>query len=295
MGLKKDTVFLLMQEGLRRPFGDAIITLGKQDVSVTYQEVQELGEKTGYCLTPLSKPTLSEKPEMRMQGFLSDQSLFRMLGFHSIRSLDVSSYEGADVIYDLNLEHLPSHLCNSADIVLDPGTIEHVFHVPNSLKNIFGMLRIGGRVIHIAPSSNHMDHGFYMFSPTLFLDYYRANHFQLQPLQVIRYRPQAIFPWKIAPYTPESFAPFSFGGLDRSMYAVYCIATKEEGSSCDQIPSQFRYQENLWVNKSESSHCSKLKQFIKKVSILYRMSLIFYRMYQKITLSRKFSTLEQGK
>ncbi len=291
MGLKKDAVFLLMREALRKPFGEAIVTLGKQDVSMTYREVQDLGKKTGYRLTPLPDPELSEKPEMRMQGFLSDRSLFRMLGFRSICSVDVCNYEGADAIYDLNADCLPESLRNSADVVLDPGTIEHVFHVPNSLKNIFGMLRVGGRVIHIAPSSNHMDHGFYMFSPTLFFDYYQANRFQLQPIQMIRYRPQAIFSWKIAPYTPESFAPFSFGGLDHSMYAVYCIATKEQASSSDQIPSQFRYQENLWIHQSEVSSFPILKHWIKKVAFLYRFSLVCYRMYKKLKLFKKFSRL----
>src|SRR5205814_1882285 len=108
----------------------------------------------------------------------------------------------ADVLFDLNCGDLPEELKESFDVVLDPGTIEHVFHIPHSLKNIFHMLRLGGRVIHISPSSNHMDHGFYMFSPTFFWDYYTANQFDLSFVKIIRYKPQWVFPWKIASYSP---------------------------------------------------------------------------------------------
>ena len=89
---------------------------------------------------------------------------------------------------------MPPELKEAFHVVLDPGSIDHVFYLPNSLKNIFQMLKIGGRCIHISPSSNHIDHGFYMFSPTLFWDYYTENKFSLNSINVIQYRPQWVYP-----------------------------------------------------------------------------------------------------
>ena len=292
MGLKKESIFLLMQEGLRCPFQGRIITLGRQDVSATYDEILGVARKIGFPVRILETIELSDKPEMKAQKMISDRSLFKMLGFDELKSIDVSSYEKADVVYDLNSEAPPQGLYQSAQVVLDPGTIEHVFHVPNSLRNIFQMLQIGGRAIHIAPSSNHMDHGFYMFSPTLFSDYYRANHFDLQPIRIIRYKPQGVFPWKISSYEPGSLHPYSFGGLDDLMYAVYCIATKNTFSTFNKVPQQYHYEKNLWGKNTISISLSGLKNFMKKSSALYRGSLYFYRIYQKFRLKRGFKTLE---
>jgi hypothetical protein len=52
-----------------------------------------------------------------------------------------------------------STLVGQFDVVLDSGTIEHVFHIPDALKNVLSLAQ-GGRVICMSPSSNHVDNGF---------------------------------------------------------------------------------------------------------------------------------------
>ena len=64
--------------------------------------------------------------------------------------------------------------------LLDSGTLEHVFHLPNALKSVVELAKVGGRVMLLSPSSNHFDHGFYMFSPTLFYDYFSANGLRIE-------------------------------------------------------------------------------------------------------------------
>jgi len=291
MGLRKESVFLLMQEGLRNPFHGKIVTLGKQDVWATFEEIERLAKEHNYPIQPVSNIELSEKAELRDQGFISDRTLFKLLGFKEIISMDASKYENADLLYDLNLDCLPPELKEAFDVVLDPGTIEHVFHVPNSLKNIFNLLQVGGRVIHISPSSNHIDHGFYMFSPTLFSDYYTANRFDLQPLKIIRYKPQPVYPWGIATYSPGEFNSFSFGGLDDAMYAVCCIAGKNDHSTSNQIPQQHNFIQNLWKQKEFSFGNSKIKSWVKSSPLFYKFCLPLLRFYKRANLRRKFKSL----
>ena len=76
MGLRKEAICLLMKEGLRQSFKGKIITLGKQDVRCTYNEVLALAQKMNYPLKQVEMPELSHKPEMKVQGFISDQPLF---------------------------------------------------------------------------------------------------------------------------------------------------------------------------------------------------------------------------
>src|SRR5207249_3920994 len=98
-------------------------------------------------------------------------TFFKALGFSEVAAMDYSDFESARYIHDLNSSEPPEHLLENFDVIIDGGTIEHVFHIPNVLNSIHKMLRPHGRTIHMSPSSNHIDHGFYMFSPTLFWDF----------------------------------------------------------------------------------------------------------------------------
>ncbi|HSX37337.1 MAG TPA: hypothetical protein VLE95_00725 [Chlamydiales bacterium] len=144
MGLSKESIFLLMQEGKRRPFTGNLITLGRQDISATYDEIVQLAKRIAYPLHPVPEIAYSEKPEMKEEGLLSDNTFFKLLGFKETKSMDVSNYESADIVFDLNQSELSMELCGAFEVVLDGGTIEHVFHIPNSLKNIFRLLSVGG-------------------------------------------------------------------------------------------------------------------------------------------------------
>ena len=100
------------------------------------------------------------------------------IGFDEMQSLDVSDYEGADIICNLN-ENIPNSLKNRFDCIIDPGTIEHCFNIPIVMNNITNMLKLNGRILHWNGLTNAIDHGFYMFSPTFYFDYYKKKKFKI--------------------------------------------------------------------------------------------------------------------
>ena len=53
-------------------------------------------------------------------------------------------------------------------VVIDGGSLEHVFNFPIAIKNCMEMLQVGGYFISLAPANNMLGHGFYQFSPELF-------------------------------------------------------------------------------------------------------------------------------
>jgi hypothetical protein len=122
---------------------------------------------------------------------------FGSLGFGDILSVDVHTYENPTIAHDLNRPLINSEFTD-ADLVIDPGTIEHVFNVPSALSNVVRMLAIGGVVFHLSPL-NWVNHGFYNFSPALFHDYYTVNGFT--GVRTFRYDVgnQTVEPW---PYDP---------------------------------------------------------------------------------------------
>jgi SAM-dependent methyltransferase len=89
------------------------------------------------------------------------------LGAREVRALDVSDYEGADIVHDLN-EPVPEELHGRFDVVFDGGSLEHVFDLPTALRSYMRMVSPGGRLIVATMANNHCGHGFYQLSPELF-------------------------------------------------------------------------------------------------------------------------------
>ena len=145
--------------------------------------------------------------------------------------MDVSSYENCTIVHDLN-QDVPPELHGQFDFIFDGGTSEHVFNFPKVLENCYKMLRPGGRIFHVLPATNHVDHGFYMFSPTVFWDYYTCNRWEIVEALFSRYtrRPDHDL-WDIYAYTPGCLDKFSFGRLERGLYANMFIVKKTDGST----------------------------------------------------------------
>src|SRR4051794_14858379 len=102
MGLPRGSVTFLLEEAKRRPFSGRVLTLGHQDVSLTWEELQELAGSRGFRLTHPGMIELNTKPELRDRGYISQRTLFKALGFERVESLDASEYEGSEHIADLN-------------------------------------------------------------------------------------------------------------------------------------------------------------------------------------------------
>lgn len=244
MGIAQAAAKMLMREGIRRSLSGRVLTLGRQHIYLTVEKLHKIAKEMNFCLSEVTNASSvsANERERNINMSISDVTLFHSLGFSELKSLDFSDYEGADIIFDLNSYDLPPELEGAFDVIIDSGTIEHVFHLPNVLKNLSKMIGDGGRIIYLAPSSNHIDHGFYMFSPTLFYDYYQANSYEINTIELFKYsQKHDTEPWFIYDYKPGCLNSVSFGGLDDAMYGIHCVVTKGKASSYDIIPQQGGY------------------------------------------------------
>lgn len=89
------------------------------------------------------------------------------LGARVVDSFDYSDYEGAKYIHDFN-EKISERFCNQYTVVLEAGSLEHIFNFPVAIKNCMQMTQVGGHYLGISPTNNGMGSGFYQFSPELF-------------------------------------------------------------------------------------------------------------------------------
>ena len=159
MGLIYQDVVNLLQvrEGLR---GGRAVTLGRLDVYIHPGELARLRRRVE------PNPQAVDWIDRYVWGMSAEGVFTAVLGFDRLDSLDVSDYEGATIIHDLG-EPLPDPHAGQYDLVVDGGTLEHVFNLPQAILNVMALARPGGLVYWHGPSNNLCGHGFYQFSPEL--------------------------------------------------------------------------------------------------------------------------------
>jgi hypothetical protein len=226
--------------------GGRCLTLGRQDVTVTFDQLCQLLARAGRLpikdgiadlpirlkLMQALGSHLSQKPELRQHNFISDKALFAAFGFIALDSVDVSAYEGADFVHDLNRPGLAQTLGGTYDTVMDPGTLEHVFDVGIALDNVFDVMHAGSIVVHSLPLGNRIDHGFYQFSPNFLLDYYEANGFEILGTTVNRFFVDPANDTMLSlDYVRGCLDARADGGLDDGLYNVDLVARKTELST----------------------------------------------------------------
>lgn len=240
MGLPRAAIHLLIQEAARTNWQGRIGTLGRQHVYATFDEIKSLASKSLGTFRNID-PILHRDPELREAGFLSDDSLYEFLGFDQSVRIDRSSYECAEESLDLNSEETPDHLANSFDLVLDSGTIEHIFEIGRAMRHCLRMTKLGGRIIHLTPTSNAVNHGFYSVSPALFADYYRTNGCEIEKLWLCRMRSDFVRgSWEAYDCLSSDRNWLPLGRLDGSLWLTYAVIKKVTILQ-PQIPQQSFY------------------------------------------------------
>ncbi len=178
MGLNFALTKFLIRKKEQYHYHGKILTLGRQDISLTPKDLSEL---TGTNIVAEGE-------------ILNDEGYFKCLGFSGCDSLEYSLNDGATIAHDLN-EELPLRLHHKYDFVLDGGTLEHCFSVGTYMASMVHLLKPGGTVIHINPCQGSCNHGFFNFQPTFYFSFYSSNGFQSLELNFLEWQtnPQSLF------------------------------------------------------------------------------------------------------
>jgi SAM-dependent methyltransferase len=160
---------------------DRTLTIGRLNLFLHPHELTTLRRE---WLTALSATEQGPLAGYRF-GDYCDEFLRECLGVTSLTMLDNSTYEGATYVHDMN-QPLPSDLVEQFDVVIEAGSLEHVFNFPVAAANLMNSLKVGGTLFSTVPANNLCGHGFYQFSPELmFRVFSRENGFQLRNLSLI--------------------------------------------------------------------------------------------------------------
>lgn len=159
MGIDSSTLRALLYAKVCGADFSKVVTLGRQSIHI----------KPEHAMRIFKRFKMAMSPSITVNIFNSTyaESLFEHLGAKSVDSLDASSYQGANIIHDLNTPILES-MKSLYSMVIDCGTLEHIFNFPVAVSNLIEMTALGGHILSVVPANNFCGHGFYQFSPELF-------------------------------------------------------------------------------------------------------------------------------
>jgi len=129
-----------------------VLTLGRQGIYLSYEQF----------LTKSSN------------GYSSfSEDFFKNLGAKVVDSIDYSNFEGCTIVHDMNT---PVSVIKKYDFIFDGGCTEHIFNIPQVFDNIIKLLKIGGVFCSVTVNNNFSGHGFYQFSPEIFIQVFQKDY-----------------------------------------------------------------------------------------------------------------------
>jgi hypothetical protein len=156
------------------------LTLGRQKVWVSRRQYRRLENR--YAITGVDSGSIDFKNRIYADQFLRDNFDIKKLSV-----LDYSGYENSDIIHDMN-RSIPKIHEQKYDVVIDGGTLEHIFNFPTAISNCMNMVKRGGSIFVFSMANNHCGHGFYQFAPELFFRIFEpANGFQIKSVVLVEH------------------------------------------------------------------------------------------------------------
>jgi SAM-dependent methyltransferase len=177
------------------------------------------------------------------------------LGSKSFSCIDVSDYEGADIICDLS-DPIPQELNSRFDFIYDGSCLDNIFNPAMALTNISRLLRPGGRVILVNHATS-FNGPYTVFSPGWFFDYFVANKYEdcqvflgiFSNIDELMYGPMQVYfsNWFLNQHGILPEITYDVGNVRSAAHILlFVVAEKGEDSTSDVRPIQKQYRDTAY-------------------------------------------------
>ncbi len=245
---------------------DKILTIGHQKLYLSQKQIKQLAKRYG----------LKIDTSVFLYKQYADNFFEIFFDAKSVMSLDYSDYEDCDIIHDMNYPIDPSYH-ERFDVVIDGGSLEHIFYFPVAVANCMKMVKKGGSLFIFTTANNHIGHGFYQFSPELFFRIFQLeNGFEIRdvilekhPFPGVELSPRTKFYSVVDP----AFVKRRVGLVSKSpiIIMVHAIRTETKSVFAD-YPIQFDYAAIYGGNLNNASDRrinTSLYDFLGKLAIKF--------------------------
>ncbi len=283
---KADAVVLAIVLQKSETVGGDVLCIGAPETHFSWEWLQEslfpwLAKNHPSNLFDLSLPN---QLRSKLSESVPFKEFFLIWGIENVKVLDLDGYEGADHLFDLNESECPSNLVSKFDLIIDGGSLEHCFNLPNALKSLNLMLRNDGIIFHTNPANKMLDHGFFQISPTLYSDYYQAAGFDLLYGGLSDTETKLLADVKIKKYTADIYR--SNGGRRRAsklprMHVLFAVRkTSQSNMPYSVVQSYYQkmhsddYQKRQPINYHISAGDIKIR---RKIIPTFRSAIRFFK------------------
>ena len=238
MGITLNAAYLMMVEGIERPFRGTLLQLGRQTILFPYSGLKNLADFLKFPLAPL------RDEDAKSDKWMTDKTFFQALGFYEVLSMGSELEGDVEYIWDFN-NPVPLYYHEKFDVIHDGGAGEHIFNYPNFLSSVCSMLKVGGRAIHETATSGLLDHGFYAVQPTLYYDFFISQNFKINLLCLSKQDPFLLYSHTAEQiiYTPGMYDFEKTWVIDdKKTYSTFCVAAKQQKFEKMIIP-----QQSIWA------------------------------------------------
>jgi len=245
MGLLNACAELLVKEHALRPIGPDVLFIGRQLVPLSLDTLNRLLARYGLKnQAPDCAEYDNETRGAAGHGFITDRYFLKALGVKTFHALDVTDYEGAEIIHDMGLP-IPEKYYGKYDFVYNGSCLDNMFNPGVAMINISKLLKPKGRSVNIESASSR-NSPYIMFSPGWFYDYYVVNKYKRAHIYLaainnndeLHYGPWDMYYVNVRadrngpPPNPEKDI----------QYALLTVAEKGEASTDEVQPVQYQYR-----------------------------------------------------
>ena len=258
MGINQNVFKLLLLENSYKPITGNFLSIGKHTVSMNNNIICNLLKD--YGMPFLNNKDIDTSTRHSSKKNLSDTALLKSFSNAKYSCLDVSNYEGANIIHDMNLP-IPNSLKNKFDFIYNGSCMDNIFNPVSFLINTTEMLKPGGRILHHERSTTGA--GAYLaFSPEYFFSYYSINKFaDVKIYETIKKKSTNRFEGKadLFSYSPYFTRDHNYNHLKsinstEGLMHLLVLAEKGKSSTSNVSPIQMQYLNKNTVDWRKSYH-----------------------------------------
>ncbi|MFA6973572.1 MAG: hypothetical protein WC238_02405 [Parcubacteria group bacterium] len=297
MGLPSPSLKFILRKNKQYGFTGPLLTLGNQDIYATEKDIEKWAKEDNISLsTPetIQYSTSRDVPNVNQEAskYIHARTFFEFMGIsaENYYDMDKFDFDKPRIIHDLQCP-IDNKFHNFFNLIIDSGTLEHIFDAKAAMENIVRITKIGGFVLQIIPAQNYLNHGFYQFSPTFFYDFYVNNGFEIVESYMLEIRgtTNRFHSYdQLKDHTGLFFNP-------RNRLANCFLVRKKENVEKITVPDQFFYKNISEDSKSTTSDFNK-ERFDVVISKLRKIIPIkfhgvFFNLWcfiKRVTAKRKY-------
>lgn len=288
MGLNSPALKYIISRSKKYDFNGPVITFGNQDIYASFESLVKWAKQSHINIPKNINIKLSTSQDLKninyeSKKFVHAKTFFNILGITDQNYYDVDKYDfdKPKILHDLELPFSKKYK-NYFNLVIDSGTLEHIFDIKSVMSNTINITKVGGYIVQIIPTNNFINHGFYQINPTFFHDFYTINGFKVMESHIIEFRATG---YRFHNYQQKKFTTFFVNPYSR--LATIFIVKKTKSVKNIKTPTQYTYQQ---VIKHKLTKFDRYTNIARKY-LPFRIHSYFYQfwvIYKQLTSPKKY-------